>query len=105
MSTKSLIIMRRVEVFLISLGGFVLSMANVKGQARRRGTADYAPLLVRVSPDSHTKLDRMAAALGISKAAIIDAWLTQQALDETDRPTWWTGQVPRDQQELPLRSA
>jgi hypothetical protein len=87
---------------LISTDGFVSGMANVKGQTTRRGVSDYPPLLVRVSPGSHAKLDQMAAALGVSKAAIVDAMLGRQELDDRGRPVWWSEPTLRDQEELPL---
>jgi hypothetical protein len=81
-------------------------MARIAGRQARSDVADQEPLRVRVSPENSQKVDRAAAALGISKAAYVDALLTRERLDPRGRPVWWSDPVPTDQEELPLtRSA
>jgi len=83
--------------------GCVTGMAVVKGRAKRRGVSDNPQLAVRISPANFDKVERMADALGVSKAAIVDEILSRELLDEHGRPPWWTRPVPQDQQELPLQ--
>jgi hypothetical protein len=96
---------RRVDDCLLSNAGWVPGMAAVKGRQQRTGVADAVFLGVRVSPANFAKLDRAAAALGISKAALVDALLSREEVDDQGRPLGWNSPVPTDQEELPLKSA
>lgn len=80
-------------------------MARIAGRRVRSDVRDQEPLRVRVSPENSQKVELAAAALGISKAAYVDALLSREQLDPRGRPLWWTDPVPTDQEELPLKSA
>jgi hypothetical protein len=80
-------------------------MAAIKGRQHRTGVADTVFLGVRVSPPNASKIDQAADALGISKAALVDALLTGLTLDVHGRPQGWNAPVPSDQEVLPLKTA
>jgi hypothetical protein len=80
-------------------------MAAIKGRQHRTGVADTVFLGVRVKPSNATKVDQAADALGISKAALIDALLSGVELDAFGRPEGWSPTVPSHQEELPLKTA
>jgi hypothetical protein len=80
-------------------------MAAIKGRQHRTGVADTVFLGVRVSPGNASKIDKAADALGISKAALVDALLSGIELDAFGRPAGWAVPVPAHQEELPLKSA
>jgi hypothetical protein len=85
---------RRVTTPLLSTDWLGGCMAAVRGATQRTGVSDAIFLGVRVLPVNFAKLDRVAAARRISKAAIVDELLAQM-----EDPT-------TDQEELPLtRSA
>lgn len=92
-------------------GMLAVSMATPPPRSRRQhraqgSAANYQFLGVRLRPENFRRLDDVAAALGISKAALVDAMvdavLSGEQLDDVGRPLWWVSPVPRDQQELPL---
>jgi hypothetical protein len=93
---------RRVSNPLLTKDGWIPAMAAVKGRQHRTGVADTVFLGVRVSPANFAKLDRAATALGISKAALVDALLSREEVDDQGRPLHWDSPVPRDQEVLPL---
>jgi hypothetical protein len=59
----------------------------------------------RVIPDAAAAVDARAAALGVTNSEYIEALVLQDRIGPDGRPAWWTRPVPRDQKELPLRSA
>ncbi len=77
-------------------------MAGIKGRQPRTGVASSHFLGVRLCEGNFAKLDRMADALGLSKAAVVDMWLEEVELDARGRPAGWKIPVPKDQEELPL---
>jgi len=84
-------------------------MANRAGRAKRPVGEGRAAIkaTVRLAPQSLEVAETAAAALGVSRDAYLDHLLARERerLDERGRPVWWTGPVPRDQEELPLKSA
>ena len=62
---------------------------------------------MRLSPDALQVAETAAEALGITRDYFLDELLRHQRqhLDQNGRPTWWTKPLPRDQEELPLKSA
>lgn len=59
---------------------------------------DFRGFHVKIAPESHAKLHRMAAALGVSLGALVDLMAEHAEVDENDRPTWAADM----RQELPL---
>lgn len=80
-------------------------MPAVKGRKHRTGVSGAVQLGARVMPEHKEKVAAIAAALGISVNAYLDALLAHEELDERGRPIWWDRPVPADQEELPLKSA
>jgi hypothetical protein len=82
-------------------------MAAIKGRQHRTGVADTVFLGVRVRPSNASKADRAADALGISKAALIDALIASLPVDDTGRPLEWAASLPSSarQEVLPLKTA
>ncbi|WP_162606108.1 ribbon-helix-helix protein, CopG family [Jiangella aurantiaca] len=69
-----------------------------------RGTAAGAVgLFVLVDPDVKEKVDKMAAAAGVSKVRLIEELVRRAETDADSRPAWWRDVA--DQQELPLKTA
>jgi hypothetical protein len=62
---------------------------------------------MRLSEEALAVAERAAEALGITRDYFLDELLRHEAerLDQDGRPTWWKKSVPRDQKELPLKSA
>jgi len=85
--------------------GWIEGMPAVKGRKHQVGVSDAVQLGARVQPDRKQKATEVAAALGISVNAYIDALLEHEQLDAHGRPTWWNRPVPADQKEMPLKSA
>lgn len=80
-------------------------MAGVKGRSHRRGVKDAKEVRVRFRPPVREKAERAASALGVSLTTYVDELVARDQLDENGRPLWWDMPVPRDQRELPLKSA
>ena len=72
---------------------------------RRRGEGKASvPLFVDVAPEAKALVDRVAAASGAPKWAVVEAILVHTQLTEAGLPTWWPSMA--EQEELPLpRSA
>lgn len=77
-------------------------MPAVKGRKHQVGVSNAVQLGARVQPERKKKTERIAAALGISVNAYLDALLEHEQLDEHGRPLWWDRPVPADQEEMPL---
>lgn len=77
-------------------------MAAVSGRKHRTGVSDTVPMTGRVQAKHKEKVEQIAAALGISAAAYLDALIAHEQVGDDGRPVWWTDPTPTDQQELPL---
>lgn len=60
---------------------------------------------VRIKPEVRAKVSDIADLLGVPASEYVEALLEREELDETGRPLWWPHPVPKDQEELPLRTA
>jgi hypothetical protein len=90
---------------LLTRTGRISGMAAIKGRKHRVGVRDHRPMTGHVPPEIKAKAESMAAALGISLGAYLEELLRREQVDEHGRPVWWTDPAPRDQEELPLKTA
>lgn len=81
------------------------SVSSMAKQPRKaRGTAkNRVPVYLEVDPRTRAKIERVAGALGLSKAATLDLLLDSIAVDASGRPEFFEGQLATDvNEELPL---
>ncbi len=79
-------------------------MPPIKGRRARPGVVTVR-VNAHVTPEAKAKADAIADALGISMSAYLEDLIRQEQLDEQGRPVRQMAPVPRDQEELPLKSA
>jgi hypothetical protein len=77
----------------------------IPGRPRRPRGVPRVPLRARVEPETLDRVYAIAEALGVSLTAYVEELIRHDQLDERGRPVWWADPEPRDQQELPLKSA
>jgi hypothetical protein len=71
----------------------------IKTRRRPRGTgASRVGIFVEVAPEAKRTLEQIVAATGAPKWAVVEALLEHVALDESNKPTWWS--APSPQQEV-----
>jgi hypothetical protein len=79
-------------------------MATIKGRGRRAGLSTVR-VNAHVTPEAKAKAESIADVLGISMSAYLEDLIRQEQLDERGRPVRPIRPVPRDQGELPLKTA
>lgn len=79
-------------------------MPPIKGRRPRPGVVTVR-VNAHVTPETKAKADAIADALGISMSAYLEDLIRQEQLDEQGRPVRRMAPVPRDQEELPLKTA
>lgn len=85
-------------------------MTTQATSARRRkprGTAkDRKALYLEIDPATIAKIERVATALGRSKAVTLEMMLAAIDVDDAGRPEFWDGPLATElQEELPLQNA
>ncbi|HEY8720902.1 hypothetical protein [Pengzhenrongella sp.] len=74
----------------------------MKTQRRARGTGGgRVGVFVEVEPEAKRTLEQIVAATGAPQWAVVQALLEHVDLDESNRPTWWTG-GPTQQEVLDI---